>query len=358
MIKIFTDNIEDEALKQVDNIRKHPIFRDETIRIMPDVHAGTGCVIGFTATNSSKKIIPNLIGVDIGCGMLMVKLGNVDFDLELLDSYIDSNIPSGHNINEGILSNNIDLLSEVKKVCNRIEQLEKLDYHYKSLGTLGGGNHFIEVSTDKENNKYLIIHSGSRNFGHRIASFYQNIAETKCDYENIDLRYLCGEDAIDYYSDMKIAQEFASENRIVIASRILQHLKIQPINTVETIHNYISEDNTIRKGAISAQKGEMVLIPINMRDGSILAKGKGNKDWNCSAPHGAGRLMSRNKAKKELSLNDFNNSMRGIYTTSVRETTLDEAPMAYKSIDSIIDNILDTVDIIDILKPIYNFKAH
>lgn len=359
-LKVFTNIIENEALEQLKEIKKHPMFQNETIRIMPDVHAGMGCVIGFTSTNNTDKIIPNLIGVDIGCGMLTVELGNIDIDLAQLDNFIYNNIKSGFNINTDIQLGITDTEKEkIKSVCNNINDIEKYEYHLKSIGTLGGGNHFIEVSIDKENNKYLIIHSGSRNFGHKIASYYQNIANEKCDYINKDLRYLENEDAKNYLSDMKIAQEFASLSRKIMATKIVtEGLNIKSFNYFQTIHNYIDDNNIIRKGAISAKKDEIILIPVNMKDGSILAKGKGNKDWNESAPHGAGRLMSRTKAKHNIDLEHFKNQMQGIYTSSVCKSTLDEAPDAYKSIDSIINNISETADIIDVLKPIYNFKAH
>lgn len=357
--KIFADVIEDEALNQIEEIKKHPMFKNETIRIMPDVHAGYGCVIGFTSTNSSRIIIPNLIGVDIGCGMLTINMGNIDINLQKLDKFICDNVPNGFNINDSINFNiNSSFRTDVSMVCKNINDIDKYEYHLKSIGTLGGGNHFIEISIDKNNNKYLIIHSGSRNLGHKIASYYQNIANEKCNYPNKDLRYLENEDAKNYIKDMKTAQKFATLNRQLIANKILEFLDIKDYKSFETIHNYIDKNNIIRKGAISAKKNEIVLIPINMRDGSILASGKGNKDYNYSAPHGAGRLMSRTKAKHNINLDEFQKQMDNIYTSSVCKATLDEAPDAYKPIDGIINNISDTVEVIDILKPIYNFKAH
>lgn len=359
--RVYAEIVEETAMSQIYNIVSHPIFENESIAIMPDCHAGSGCVIGFTATNNSDKIIPNLIGVDIGCGMLTVNLGNIDIDLEKLDNYIRNNIPHDSSVN-----NNDKLCPQWMKdkidiVCKNIGE-DRNQYHYSSIGSLGGGNHFIEVSIDKSDNKYLIIHSGSRNFGHRIATYYQKVAENKCIIKDIpkELRYLEGKDSENYLNGMKVAQIFASLNRNTIAKKIVEYLDISEKFCdifFETIHNYIDEYNIIRKGAISARQGETVLIPINMRDGSILATGKGNLHYNYSAPHGAGRLMSRGQAKKELSMDEFKNTMDGIYSSSVKESTLDEAPMAYKTIDDIINNIGETVDIIDVLKPIYNFKA-
>jgi len=392
---IYTDNIESEALSQVYEIISHPTFKDESVKIMPDVHAGKGCVIGFTATNKSCTIIPNLIGVDIGCGMKTVNLGNIDLDLVELDRFIRHKIPHGCSVNSKIskLVDN-EMTSDIKKVCDMIgDDWEKFDYHLRSIGSLGGGNHFIEISVDKDNNKYLIIHSGSRNFGHRIATYFQKLAIQSCKsksavYSDLinklrgglrvddndprikeikdaniyqvdkQLTFLEGADYANYMFCMRVAQRMAVQNRDIIAKRILEELNITPVSEFETIHNYIDDNDIIRKGAVSAKKDEILLIPMNMRDGSILAKGKGNADWNNSAPHGAGRLMSRSKAKAELNLDNFHKQMQDIYTTSVGQNTLDEAPDAYKPMQEILDNIGDTVEIIDILKPIHNFKAH
>ena len=395
-LKIFAKNIEEQAINQINELLKQETFKDSKVRIMPDVHAGKGCVIGFTG-NLGKKVIPNIVGVDIGCGMLCVELGNIDLDLERLDKVIREYVPSGMNVHENQRYKFLELeqLYCYKLLKNKDNWLEK------SMGTLGGGNHFIEIDVDGDDNKYLVIHTGSRNLGKQVAEIYQEKAieyfsykeEMKEEKQKIikeykeqhrekeiqkklieiskkyegktklpkDLCYLEGKLREDYLHDMKICQEFASFNRKNIAIEIMKHLNCAlsfPGNNFETIHNYISfEDNIVRKGAISAKKGEKVLIPMNMRDGCIIGIGKGNDDWNCSAPHGAGRIMSRIKAKETFNLDEYKESMKDIYTTSVNEDTIDEAPFVYKPMQEIIDNISDTVDIIKIIKPIYNFKA-
>ena len=420
-LKIFTNNIEQEAVEQINELLEQDAFKDSKIRIMPDVHAGKGCVIGFTG-DLGDKVIPNIVGVDIGCGMLCVELGKIDIDLEKLDMIIRECVPSGMNVHEKQRYKflEFDKLYCLKELKNKDNWLEK------SLGTLGGGNHFIEIDQDDDGNKYLVIHTGSRNLGKQVADIYQEKAIKYCSYDeemkqekrNVireykasgrekeiqsklieisekykgmtklpkDLCYLEGDLREDYLHDMKICQEFAKDNRLCIAKQILCNYFEVPyyqgykslrlvedvdypyfitqdyieydFNYFETIHNYISfEDNIVRKGAISAKKGERVLIPMNMKDGCIIGIGKGNDDWNQSAPHGAGRIMSRMKAKETLDLDDFKNSMEGIYTTSVSESTIDEAPMVYKPMDEIIENIKDTVEIERIIKPIYNFKA-
>lgn len=392
-LKIFTENIEPEALEQIYTLIKQPAFKDCKVRIMPDVHAGAGCVIGFTA-DLGDKVIPNIVGVDIGCGMLTVGLGNIDIDFDKLDKAIRKVVPSGRNVHEG-RNVRFDKLSEL--YCFRdLRDSKRLE---RSIGTLGGGNHFIEVDTDDIGNKYLIIHSGSRNLGKQVADYYQNlaielmqgkdklyemqnklIAEYKAKGKRKEIEkaikelhrkfnpnplgipkelcYLTGEYREKYLHDMKICQEFAVLNRKAMADAIIREMGFDEVSRFETIHNYIEHNtNMVRKGAISAKDGEILLIPINMRDGCIIGVGKGNEDWNMSAPHGAGRIMSRSKAKECVSLDDFENSMKGIYTTSVNQSTIDEAPMVYKPIDEIVENIKDTVDIIKIIKPIYNFKA-
>lgn len=393
-LKIFTKNIEEEAIKQIDELLEQEPFKDCKVRIMPDVHAGKGCVIGFTA-DLENKVIPNIVGVDIGCGMLCVELGNIELNLKKLDNIINEHIPAGRNIREQKL---IDFEKINELYCLR--ELKESKKFNRAIGTLGGGNHFIEIDIDDEGNKYLVIHTGSRNLGKQVADYYQNLAIELCsgkeelfkkeekiikeykeqgrkseiqqalkdlekEYKNNnpdlpkDLCYLEGKYREMYLHDMKICQEYASLNRCYIARAILLNMGMQIYQKhFETIHNYISfEDNIVRKGAISAKKGEKVLIPINMRDGSIIAIGKGNEDWNNSAPHGAGRIMSRMKAKETFKLDDFKESMKGIYTTSVVEETIDEAPFVYKTMQEIIDNIQDTVEIQKIIKPIYNFKA-
>ena len=393
-LKIFTDNIEPEALNQIYNLIKQPAFADCKVRIMPDVHAGKGCVIGFTA-DLGEKVIPNIVGVDIGCGMLTAEIGKIDIDFEKLDNVIRKNIPSGRTVRDYEVN-----FPEMEQL-NCKDSLKNMNWLKCSLGTLGGGNHFIEVDEDSDGVKYLVIHTGSRNLGKQVAEIYQQIAiesmqgvpklneesdrlieeykrngrqkeiqkalselkrKWKPDKLNIpkELCYLTDENRDNYLHDMKICQQFALTNRQMIKDFIFNGMgwKMNDVDMFQTIHNYIDHDtNIVRKGAISAKAGEKVLIPINMRDGCIIGIGKGNDDWNQSAPHGAGRIMSRSKAKEMVSLEEFQHSMDGIYTTSVSVSTLDESPMVYKPIDEIISNIKDTVDILKIIKPIYNFKA-
>ncbi len=373
-LKIFTDNIEEEAVNQINKLLEQEAFKNCKVRIMPDVHTGKGCVIGFTA-DLGDKVIPNIVGVDIGCGMLCVELGKIDLDLELLDNIINKNIPAGRNIRERELIH-FEKINEL--YC--LKSLKEPRKFNRAIGSLGGGNHFIEADVDEDANKYLVIHTGSRNLGKQVAEYYQNLAIQLCSEEENkvpgkklemslkelpkDLCYLTGKYREMYLHDMKICQEYASINRLQIAKEILIHYfqmdSISAImqNSFETIHNYISfEDNIVRKGAIRANKGEKVIIPINMRDGAIIAIGKGNSDWNNSAPHGAGRIMSRSKAKETFNLKEYKESMKDIYSTSVVEETIDEAPFAYKPMQEIIDHIQDTVQIQKIIKPIYNFKA-
>ena len=393
-LKIFTDNIEPEALNQIYTLIKQPAFVDCKVRIMPDVHAGKGCVIGFTA-DLGEKVIPNIVGVDIGCGMLTAEIGKIDIDFEKLDNIIRQNIPSGRTVRDYEVS-----FPEMEQLHCK-DSLKNMNWLKCSLGTLGGGNHFIEVDEDSDGVKYLVIHTGSRNLGKQVAEIYQQIAiesmqgvpklkeesdrlieeykrngrqkeiqkalselkrKWKPDKLNIpkELCYLTDENRDNYLHDMKICQKFALTNRQMIKDIIFDGMrwKMNDVDMFQTIHNYIDhETNIVRKGAISARAGEKVLIPINMRDGCIIGIGKGNDDWNQSAPHGAGRIMSRSKAKEMVSLEEFRQSMDGIYTTSVNVSTLDESPMVYKPIDEIISNIKDTVDILKIIKPIYNFKA-
>ena len=392
-LKIFTNNIELTALNQIYTLVKQPAFSNCKVRIMPDVHAGAGCVIGFTA-DLGDKVIPNIVGVDIGCGMLTVELGKIDVNFDELDKVIREKIPSGRSVH----NNRVVKFDELQDLyCYReLKDTKRLE---KSIGTLGGGNHFIEVDTDEDDNKYLIIHSGSRNLGKQVAEYYQKLAieimrgkdillkmqeKIIADYKvqgrkreiekaikelhrNFhhnpldipkELCYLTGKYREQYLHDMEICQQFAVRNRGEIVKVILSTMNWNDIRSFETIHNYIEfGSNMVRKGAISAKENERLLIPINMRDGCIIGIGKGNDDWNQSAPHGAGRIMSRSKARETVSLGDFQQSMKGIYTTSVSMSTLDESPMVYKSLDEILENIKDTIDVIKIIKPIYNFKA-
>lgn len=392
-LKIMTDDIEDAALDQILTLASIPAFEDSKIRVMPDVHAGKGCVIGFTA-NMGDKIIPNVVGVDIGCGMLTVDLGKPSFSFDALEEAIQKRVPSGMNVHSGRIAR----FPELQELyCYRdLRDSKRLE---RSIGTLGGGNHFIEIDRDEDGETYLIIHSGSRNLGKQVAEYYQKIAvdlmsgkgelfkaqeELIAEYKaqgrrteiqdaikelhkafkaktpNLpaDLCYLSGEWSERYLHDMKICQEFAILNRKTMADSIVDELGLDVHDFFETIHNYIEFDtNIVRKGAISAKKDETLLIPINMRDGCILGVGKGNPDWNYSAPHGAGRVMSRMKARENVSLEDFKKSMSGIYSQSVVEETIDESPFAYRSIDKILDKIEPTVEIKKLLKPVYNFKA-
>lgn len=396
-LKIFTKNVEQEAVDQIELLLAQDAFKDCKVRIMPDVHAGKGCVIGFTA-DLGEKVIPNIVGVDIGCGMLCVSLGHADIDFEKLDNVIRSYIPSGRNVHEGRIIR-FEELQDLK--CYR--ELRDTKRIERSIGTLGGGNHFIEVDVSEDGYKYLVIHTGSRNLGKQVADYYQNlafelmsgkdklyeeqdrlikqyksagreseiqsaIAELHRNFKAVnpkipkDLCYLEGKYREVYLHDMRICQKFAYINRVMIAQIICNHMgwgiDADMPDYFECIHNYIDHDsNIVRKGAISAKLGEKVLIPINMRDGCIIGTGKGNEDWNQSAPHGAGRVMSRTKAKELVSLEEFEKSMDGIYTTSVNQSTIDESPMAYKTLDEIVENIKDTVDVLAIIKPVYNFKA-
>lgn len=395
-LKIFTSNIEQEAIDQINTLLEQPAFENCKVRIMPDVHAGAGCVIGFTA-DLGDKVIPNIVGVDIGCGMLTVKLHPTEIDFKKLDNVIRKNIPCGRGVHTASSINRCKYPDIQNLYC--YHNLKDTKRFERSLGTLGGGNHFIEIDTDDEDNYYLIIHTGSRNLGKQVADYYQNLAielmsgkdefyakQTKLIEEykaqgrrkeiqaaikelhrqfnpnplNIpkELCYLTGEYREQYLHDMEICQDFAEVNRKQIASIIMKEMGWYTKDVWQTIHNYIEIDtNMVRKGAISAKAGERVLIPINMRDGCIIGIGKGNEDWNCSAPHGAGRIMSRHKARETVSLDEFKDCMDGIFTTSVGVDTLDEAPMVYKPMDEIVENIKDTVEIEKIIKPVYNFKA-
>jgi len=394
-LKIFTNNIEDKAKQQIDLLLDQEPFKDCKIRIMPDVHAGAGCVIGFTG-DLGDKVIPNIVGVDIGCGLLCVDLGDIDLDLEELDKVIRENIPSGMNVNKSP----VEYFDFTQLYCYK-ELKNKDGWLEKSLGSLGGGNHFIEIDIDDEGNKYLVIHTGSRNLGKQVAEIYQNKAIEYCSYKEEleeekkkvikeykeqgkekeiqqalkdlndkyngktklpkDLCYLEGKDREDYLHDMKICQKFAFLNREYIYGEIISKMGLFLCvrDWFQCVHNYINfDDNIIRKGAISARKGEKVIIPMNMRDGCIIGVGKGNEDWNYSAPHGAGRTMSRNIARQTLNMEEYKKSMEGIYTTSVNKDTIDEAPMVYKPMEEILKYIDETVEVQKIIKPIYNFKAN
>ena len=394
--KVFIDKIDDTAAEQLETLCNQSFVEGCKIRIMPDVHAGAGCVIGFTA-DLGERVIPNIVGVDIGCGMLTVDLGFNHVDFDKLDRIIRDKIPSGAEVQPGRLVH----LPEMQNLfCYReLKHSKRLE---RSIGTLGGGNHFIEIDVDDEGRRYLVIHSGSRNLGKQVAEHYQNMAweihrgieEFWAEKDRIiteykengrrseiestlkalkksfakkeseipkDLCYLEGKYRDMYLHDMQFCQYFATLNRYMMAKIILNSLfdkELEDFEYFETIHNYIDmQSNIIRKGAISAKCGEKLLIPINMRDGSLICIGKGNEDWNCSAPHGAGRLFSRTEAKDKFTVEEFQNSMQGIYSTCISHRTIDESPMAYKSMDDIVNNISPTAEIIRIIKPVYNFKA-
>ena len=385
-LKIFTDNVEPEAVNQIYTLISQPPFEGQQVRIMPDVHYGTGCVVGFTGT-LGDKIIPNVLGVDLGCGMLCAELGKVDIDYAALDAFIKAKIPTGSAYRNEYHAE--DLIK--KLIC--FKDLRNLDRLFGSLGTLGGGNHFIEIDVDDEGNKYLVIHSGSRNLGLQVAKLYQKKAVECCknaaeeEREKVvaslkgspdkipeaiaavnkkyahrtkipaELCYLDGKEMEEYMHDLKLCQKFAVLNRKMMCDAITKFLKVYKFPTFETVHNYIDEDNVIRKGAIPAHKGQRVLIPMNMRDGCLIAVGKGNPDWNQSAPHGAGRILKRSEAKELFSVEEFKESMQGIFSTTIGEGTLDESPFVYKPMQEIMNLIEPTVDIEKVIKPVYNFKA-
>ena len=387
----YTDTLEPTAYAQIETVCNEEAFANSKIRIMPDVHAGKGCTIGTTMT-IVDKVVPNMVGVDIGCGMYTVNLGKVDIDLEKFDEAAHT-IPCGRNVWEG-RQERFDL---TRLRCYRsLKDTKRLE---RSLGTLGGGNHFIEIDVDDEGNKYLIIHSGSRNLGTQVAELYQGIAidlnlgkeeyfkkreeiirtykeqgrrsEIQSTLKQMEKEWEAKEPTIprelcflydsfmeDYLHDIHICQEFAKRNREKMAEVLLQLTGLASVETFQTIHNYIDVDEKIlRKGSVSAKAGEKLLIPINMRDGSLICIGKGNAEWNYSAPHGAGRLMSRSAAFERLTMEEYQAQMAGIYTTCVNTATLDESPMAYKNMDEIVANIEPTAEIIAHIKPIYNFKA-
>lgn len=385
----YANIIEEEAVEQIRRMCDQEFTKDCQVRIMPDVHAGKGCTIGTTMTVKDKAV-PNVVGVDIGCGVYTVNLGKQEIDLEQFDAACHF-VPSGMRAWEG----RQERFPLIELRCYR--SLERTKWIERSLGTLGGGNHFIEIDRASDGTNYLVIHTGSRNLGKQTAEIYQKLAvelnqgkeeyfkkkdaliaqykaagrrkeiqqallELHWQHKPLsvpeDLCYVYGSYFEDYLHDVEICQEFAVRNRELIAEILLERTGLSGEGGFHTIHNYIDTDEMIlRKGAIAAHDGEKVLIPINMRDGSVLAVGKGNQEWNYSAPHGAGRVMSRKKAKASLSMEDYEAAMEGIYTTSVNENTLDEAPSAYKSLDDIIGVIRDSVDVIEIMKPIYNFKA-
>lgn len=391
-LKIFANmkTLDEKAVNQVNTLLEQEAFKDSKVRIMPDAHPGAGCVIGFTA-DLGDKVIPNVVGVDIGCGVLVAELGNISIDYEKLDETIKKIIPSGFEVNTQLAETEKSLAENVINNIRILKKLRNKDRLINSIASLGGGNHFIEIDQDDEGEKYLIIHTGSRNLGKQVAEIYQDlaiktlnsvkeedrqevIARLKAQGKQRDipealklltpsvkiskeLSYLENQDREDYLHDMRLCQEFAHLNRVFISLRIKDAMKWRFKDVFESVHNYIGDDNIVRKGAISAYKDVALIIPINMQDGCILGRGKGNEDWNNSAPHGAGRLLSRSQARSLLTVEDFKEDMNGIYTTTANKSTIDESPRAYKSLDDIINFIDDTVSIEKIIKPVYNFKA-
>ena len=398
---IYTDNLEESAVSQIINLLNSPMCEDSQVAIMPDVHAGIGCTIGTTVSIRSGRVVPNIVGVDIGCGMLTVKLPFKKIDFEKFDNVVHSLVPAGFEVNDRVL---VDYGYLERLDC--FNKLREVDRIKKSCGSLGGGNHFIEIDKSDDGELYLIIHSGSRNLGKQVCTYYQDLAFKRYEEKyqlskeekyaiindlksqgrqieiqealmsatkekrgtmpkiNKDLCFLEGTDYLNYLGDMKLCQKFASLNRKTIADNILLTycgLSLSSLKWFETVHNYIDVDTAgpviLRKGAVSAKKNELLLIPINMRDGSLLCVGNGNPNWNFSAPHGAGRVMSRAAAKEKISLKEFSESMKGVYTSCVGIETIDESPMAYRNIYDIVSNISETVTVIKRLKPIYNYKG-
>lgn len=386
-VKIFAKTCEEQARKQIDRMANCEAYKNRMIRIMPDVHAGKGCTIG-TCISIHDKVVPNTVGVDIGCGMLVVYLGKIDIDLNKLDRIINEKIPCGFNVNSTMSRKGYEWFEQLR--YSTAVKSEERDYIGRSIGTLGGGNHFIEVDKDDDDSKYLVIHSGSRNFGVKVCEKWQNIAieeeRKKKDPRNEliarlkaehkekliqqelrklpkqasdeELAYVPTRLVGGYIRDMEMAQRYAEDNRTEMATVICRSMNWQPVDAFTSVHNYIdTKKMIIRKGACSAEEGERLIIPMNMRNGSLICVGKGNPDWLFSAPHGAGRLMSRKQAFETLDLKEYRQEMSGIYSSSVCEETIDESPMAYKPMQEIIDCIEPTVEVKKIIKPIYNFKA-
>lgn len=387
--KCFCTTLEEAAAEQIKQVCDQEAFADCKIRIMPDVHAGMGCTIGTTMT-VTDKVVPGMVGVDIGCGMETVKIAEKELDFEQLDALIRAEIPCGRNVREAAH----EFVEQTRLSELRCMPYVNLDRARMSIGTLGGGNHFIEADRNEKGELYIVVHSGSRYIGLEVAKYYQDqarrslwggarhqidkaIAQLKAEgrFQEIEstkqalkkehhidmppeLTYVEGRLFEDYIHDMKIIQEFAALNRRAMVDTILDGMKLTRVDQFTTTHNYIDTDAMIlRKGAVSAKLGEKLLIPINMRDGSLICIGKGNEDWNCSAPHGAGRLMSRRSAFSNLSLEQYKAEMEGIYSSCINFDTLDESPMAYKDMNEIIENIEPTAQIIERIKPVYNFKA-
>ncbi len=356
--KIYTGNVNQAALDQIREFCNHPVFKNAPIRIMPDVHAGKNSVVGFSAPIINGKVIPNVIGGDIGCGMLCCEIdtNGEEIDFEALDNVIQKYISTSHNLIPTARKKNLpEIEKELKAICEDVLKAnpEKV---IASLGTLGGGNHFIEIDQSADGRSFLVIHTGSRNFGQLICKHHHDIALQQNPYLNPELSFLTGDEAREYLKHMRFAQKYAQLNRKIIADEIIKQMNWKKVNSFESVHNYIDSNNITRKGAISAKKGERIIIPLNMRDGAIIALGKGNDDWNQTAPHGAGRKLTRSQAMETIQMEDYKKSMEGIYTTSICQNTLDECPQAYKDSDEIAYNITSTADVIDKIRPRYNFK--
>lgn len=382
---VYTDAIEQEAVNQIHAFLDSPAAEGGRIAIMPDVHAGAGCVVGFTqGLGSNPRVVPNLVGVDIGCGVAAVNLDTDKVDFDKFDKFLRATVPSGFNIHESDVSglgSSEAFGDQLKEMIHHIwpelshpQVMDRFNKVLCSVGTLGGGNHFIEINKDPDGNLWLVVHTGSRNFGLQIATYHQKVAEGLRGGKFGGLAYLDGQARDDYLVDLLFAQELAQHNRSLILTRLCEFFKKADVEDhIESVHNYISmpsprEDHPlrgdrpmgyVRKGAIEANLGQRVIVPLNMAEGCVIGRGKGNKDWNYSAPHGAGRVMSRTKAKASIDLDRFAKAMRdaGVWSSCVNEDTLDEAPMAYKRSGPILESLKETVDIELILKPIYNFKA-
>jgi len=358
--KVMIDQIDSTTQGQVLSFLNHPAFEGTNIAIMPDCHAGKGSVIGFTST-INDYLIANVIGVDIGCGVDTYNIGPQTVDFEKFDKYLRENIPSGFSIRDAALKIPAELSSEIDRVCTVINGAPSKTKC--AVGTLGGGNHYIELNIDDQKNIWISVHTGSRKFGMDVATCYQKkaVAYSQSIHPNKELCWLSPEEAKNYMRDMKVAQEFARYNRLAILTTLMQYFNLYKFNEdqyITSVHNYIDfEDGIMRKGAISAHQGQRVIIPLNMRDGSIVGVGKGNAEWNYSAPHGAGRLFSRGEAKRKFVLAQYQETMEGVWSSCIKQSTLDEAPMAYKDASTIVECIKETVDISFIMKPVYNFKA-
>ena len=356
--KVFTDKLDNECREQIKGLLDLEVFQDAQVRIMPDCHAGASCVIGFTA-DLGDKIIPNIVGVDIGCGMLTVELGNIEIDFERLDMVIRDHIPSGREVHTGRQMR----FEELQKM-NCYRSLKDTKAIERAIGSLGGGNHFIEVDKDEKGNLYIIVHSGSRHLGKEVTDYYINEGVKLLKAKGIEvpypMTYIEGKLMEQYLADVKVVQEYAALNREIILSEIVKGMKLKVTEEISTTHNYMDmtgEELLLRKGAISAKAGEKVIIPINMKDGILLGTGKGNKEWNCSAPHGSGRKLRRDEVKNQYTVSAFKSEMKGIHCICIGADTLDEAPFAYRGLEQIRNQIGETVEVTEVLKPVYNFKA-